>query len=630
MTRKIFLLFSLLTVALMSRAQQLVVHREQVATVHALGNDIANINGNTITIGGINYDVTHIDSICTSHTAATANTVVVNYNGNTASVTIPAEIVPQLTIHTDGAHVSIVQSEDVTDELNYVLQGNATDGSFWMDGKYKATLTLNGLDLTCADSAAINIRDGKRISLVLTDGTDNVLADGAKGTQKGCFMVKGHTEVKGSGSLTLTGNAAHAFWGGEYLELKKTAGSITVTSAAKDAFNINQYFAMKGGTINVKACGDDGIQVSVTDDATDEQNGQVIISGGSLSIMATAAGAKGLKCADSLLVSGGTIDITTTGAGYYDSEELDVKGAAAIKVGGSAVIDGGTITVKSTGKGGKGINCDGTFTVNDGTLQVTTTGSQYTYSRLSSSPKGIRAEGNLYVNGGTLTIACTGGEGSEGLESKSEIHITGGDIIATTYDDALNASSKIDISGGRIYAVATNNDGIDSNGTLYISGGLVISSGANQPEEGFDCDNNTFSITGGTLIGMGGSSSTPTSSVCTQAVSVLGGLSLTQGQQLALTDADGNAIWSLTLPRTYSQATVLVSSPQISVGSTYTLTTGAAATGGTSWQGYTDDATISGGTTLKSFTQSSTVVSSGSTGGGPSGGGPGGGGGRPW
>lgn len=628
MPRKLLILISLLALTLTVQAQQLVVHQGQIATVHTLGNGFANFNGKAIDIDGITYDVANIDSICTSRTAAMANTVVVNYSGNTAQVTVPAEIAPLLTIQANGAHVSIVQSADVTDELTYVLQGRSTDGSFWMDGSYKATLTLNGLDLTCADSAAINIRDGKRISVILTDGTDNVLTDGANGTQKGCFMVKGHTEVKGSGSLTLTGNAAHAFWGGEYLELKKTAGSITVLSAAKDAFNINQYFEMKGGTINVKACGDDGIQVSVTDDATDERNGQVIISGGSLSILAEAAGAKGLKCADSLLVSGGTIDITTTGAGYYDSEELDVKGAAAIKVGSSAVIDGGTLTLRSTGKGGKGINCKGTFTLNDGTINVTTTGSQYTYSRLSSSAKGIRAEGNLYVNGGTINLSCTGGEGSEGLESKSEIHITGGDIIATTYDDALNASKKIDISGGRVYAQASNNDAIDSNGTLYVSGGLVISSGANQPEEGFDCDNNTFCITGGTLIGMGGSSSTPTSSVCTQAVSVLGGLSLTQGQQLTLTDADGNAIWSLTLPRTYSQATVLVSSPQMSVGSTYTLTTGATATGGTTWQGYTDDATIAGGTTLKSFTQSSTVVSSGSTS-GPGGGGHGGGG-RPW
>ena len=224
---------------------------------------------------------------------------------------------------------------------------------------------------------------------------------------------------------------------------------------------------------------------------------------------------------------------------------------------------------------------------------------------------------------------------AEGIESKKEIHITEGTIVVNTYDDALNATNKIDISGGRIYAYASNNDGIDSNGTLYISGGLVISTGSSQPEEGFDCDQNTFSITGGTLIGLGGSSSTPTSSVTTQPVSLLSGMSLTQGKQLTLQTSDGTLIWSFLIPRTLNQATILVSSPQLSVGSSYTLTTGGTASGGSSWQGYTTDATVSGGSTLSSFTQSSMVNGSGSSmggGGGPGGGGggPGGGGGRPW
>lgn len=140
---------------------------------------------------------------------------------------------------------------------------------------------------------------------------------------------------------------------------------------------------------------------------------------------------------------------------------------------------------------------------------------------------------------------------------------------------------------------------------------------------------------GGTLIGLGGSSSTPISSVTTQPVSLLSGMSLTQGKQLTLQTSDGTLIWSFLIPRTLNQATILVSSPQLSVGSSYTLTTGGTSSEGSSWQGYTTDATVSGDSTLSSFTQSSMVNGSGSSmggGGGPGGGGggPGGGGGRPW
>lgn len=618
-----------LVVMSVAQAQTLTIHSGRVHTAVAASTEAFEFSdATTFSVLGATFNIADVDSICADQSVVVDNTVNVVYNGSVADVTVAGNVARYLTVEVTGAHVSIIQSADLANEITYTLQGSTTDGSFWMDGELKASLVLNGLTMACADSAAINIRNGKRISVQLVDGTVNTLSDGASGSQKGCFAVKGHTEFKGGGSLYLTGNASHAFWGGEYVELKKTVGSIVVNKAAGDGFNINQYLEVKGGLLKVSNVGDDGIQVSVTDDTTDELNGQVIISGGELDISVTAAAAKGLKCDDSLTVSDGTVTITTTGTGMYDTEDYDVSGCAAIKAGGVVTIDGGTLTLKSTGAGGKGMNCSSDVYINGGTITATTTGKQYTYNRLSTSPKGIRVAGNLYINGGVITVTCSGGEGSEGLESKSEIYITGGEIIANTYDDAINASSKIDISGGKIYAYASNNDGVDSNGTLYISGGLVIASGTTQPEEGFDCDQNTFSITGGTVIGMGGTTSTPTTSVTTQPVIILTGTSLTQNQYLTLSDASGNAIWAFKVPRTYSSATLLVSSPSISQGSSYTFAKGATVSGGTDWQGYTDDATISGGSTIQTVTVSSMVTGGSSGGGGVGPGGGGGGGGR--
>lgn len=612
-------------------AQTLRVHSGALTTAfRAEVGEMPLTDGTSLTIGNQTFLLSEIDSITTDRTDVSDNTVCVTYTEGSAHVVVASNVAPWLAVNVSGAHVSIVQDAELSSELTYTLQGTASDGSFWMDGKLKATIVLNGLDLTCKDSAAVNIRCGKRISLLLADGTTNSLTDGAEGQQKGCFMVKGHTEVKGNGSLQITGNAAHGFWGGEYLELKKSTGTITIAKAAKDGLNVNQYVNIKGGTLKVLSAGDDGIQVSRTDDTSDELNGQFIMSGGTVSLLCAANAAKGIKCEDSLKVSDGTIEITTTGGGLYSAADADVSATCGIKVGGAATFDGGNITIKASGAGGKGINCTGDLTINAGTFNITTTGRQYSYNRLTSSAKGIRAEGLLTINGGSLNVTCSGGEGSEGIESKSELCITDGTLVVNAYDDALNAAKKISISGGKIYAYATNNDGIDSNGTLYISGGLVIASGTTQPEEGFDCDQNTFSITGGTLIGLGGSTSSPTSSVTTQPVIILSGKQLTQGQQLTLQDATGAVIWSFLIPRTYSQATILVSSPLLSVGSSYTLTTGATLTSGTTWQGFSADATTSGGSTLQSLTLSQTITSSGSSsGGGPGGGGGHGGGGRP-
>lgn len=563
--------------------------------------------GSTFTVVGKKFVISDVDSIYIDNSQVDDNTVNIIYNGTSARVLIAGNVAKYLTTTVTGAHVSIIQSEDLENEITYTLQGSSTDGSFWMDGELKATLVFNGLNLTCADSAAVNIRNGKRIAISLADGTTNTLVDGANGSQKACFAVKGHAEFKGGGTLNLTGNAKHAFASNEYCELKKSLGTINILSAKTDGMNISQYFEMKGGTITMSNLGDDGIQVDATDDTTDELNGRAFIKGGSLNITVSAESAKGLKVADSLFVAGGTT------------------------------------TIKATGTGGKGIVGSTNVEISDGVLNVTTTGSSSGSSSggwggwgggwggESSSggkAKGIKAKGNLLISGGETTVSTLGGDGSEGIESKATMTITGGDVIVNAYDDALNASSKIDIQGGRIFACSTGNDAIDSNGTLYISGGLVIAAGTREPEGSFDCDQNTFSVTGGTLIGFGGDTSTPTTSVTTQPVVIQSGKSFTKGQYLALGDASGNAYWAVAVPQTYSSCKLVVSDPNMSVGSSYTLATNVTKTGGTEWQGYTEDATISGGTS-STISVTSMVTSSNNGGGGNHGGGGPGGGGRP-
>lgn len=212
--------------------------------------------------------------------------------------------------------------------------------------------------------------------------------------------------------------------------------------------------------------------------------------------------------------------------------------------------------------------------------------------------------------------------------------ISGGEITLNTYDDAINAASHIEISGGKVYAHATGNDAIDANGTITISGGLVIAVGQTAPEGGFDCDQNTFKITGGTLIGIGGEHSTPTSSVCTQRVILKSGVSANQA--INFTDNSNNSIIMFQIPAITSMQggqggnpwgspangpgggpgggnpggnnglVLLISSPSISTG-TYKLYTGGTITGGTEWNGYYTGATYTG-TTSTSITVSSMVT----------------------
>ena len=238
--------------------------------------------GTALIVGDSVYAPFAIDSITVVHT------VTITFAGDTAYVDLGHA--PNVTDTIRGAHVNIV-STNTKSELEFVVQGESTHGSLTYDGPLKCKFYLNGLNLKSDKGAAIDIQCGKRVDLILNDGTENVLADAAGGEQKAALYCKGHLEVEGSGSLTVTGNTKHAIASKEYMELKKSTGSITVNKALGDAIHVGQYFLMSGGTLTISGQKGDGVQVetmmlddNVTPNPDKENNGLMFIRGGSLTI----------------------------------------------------------------------------------------------------------------------------------------------------------------------------------------------------------------------------------------------------------------------------------------------------------------------------------------------------------
>ena len=248
------------------------------------------------------------------------NTVEVTYDGDKAVVTIADNISGYVSASIDRAYVKLTQAETVTDnvpgEIFYILSGSTTDGSFYLSGSYKASVTLNGLTLTNPQGPAIDIQNGKRVNLRIENETTNTLTDGAGGDWKGCFVCKGHTEFKGKGTLNVNGKTAHGIWSKEYVEIKNC--TINVESALKDAINCNQYFLMESGTVNITSPGDDGIQVSLKDEKStgattgheDEDSGNFYMTGGTLKI--TGHGGVCIKADGTISYSGGSQDFNTS------------------------------------------------------------------------------------------------------------------------------------------------------------------------------------------------------------------------------------------------------------------------------------------------------------------------------
>lgn len=361
-------------------------------------------DGANLSVNGTTFQTSEIDSIMVVHT------VTVTYNG--AQATVDLGHAPGVTYTTDGAHVNIV-STNTKDELEFVLQGESTQGSLTYTGSFKCKFYLNGLKLTSdkgaaigADGGVIDIQCGKRVDLILNDGTENILVDAPNGQQKAALYCKGHVELSGGGSLTVTGNTKHGIATNEYLELKKSAGSITVNGAVSDAMHIEQYFLMEGGKVTLSGQGGDALQVEtkmlddgITENPDKENNGLMFIRGGSIDIVAAAADTKGIKAPKDLVISGGTFNITASGDGtrgisvggnltvnedhnttliqiratgtdYEDPVTEETKRCMGIKVDGDMTVYAGTIRVSNTGVGTRGIRVNGTYTNNGGTVQA--------------------------------------------------------------------------------------------------------------------------------------------------------------------------------------------------------------------------------------------------------------------
>ena len=377
-SRTSLLVITLLLAVAGVQAQTMNIHQGSVtyAVPAAEAGEMPFTNSMTLTVGQRAYVLDNITSITIDDSEVQNNTVKVAYSGESAQVIIAGNIAPYVEATVKGAHVALVQAADYAgDEITYVLSGQSDNGSLWMDGKLKASFLFNGLTLHNPDSAAINIRDGKRISMELADGTTNTLSDGEGGSWKACLMVKGHTELKGAGTLSIAGNSGHAFWGKEYVEVKKTFGTLNITKAVGDGFNVNQYFEMKGGQIHISGVGDDGIQLSYdTDDdgnivEEDENTGELTVSAGTLSIHLTNDGGKALKTAGSFIMKGGSVDITQSGNLVVDG--ADVSYGTSVKADENINISGGSLTINNTAEGGKGLNADGNITIDETVATVT-------------------------------------------------------------------------------------------------------------------------------------------------------------------------------------------------------------------------------------------------------------------
>jgi len=366
--------------------------------IEVSSEDKIDLETGSFTLQGKTYQFTDITGVSfayeeevTPEPSDDANTIYVTWNGNEApSIKCSAAGV---TANVSGQDVTLT-NENTENEYTYVLDGQSDQGSFTLVSDYKSTVELRGLTLHSTLEEALNLKCGKRVSLVVADNTVNTLSDATTDNgQKGAIYCKGHLEVSGAGKLNLEGKVKHAISTKEYLQLKKSfTGSIHISGAASDGIHAGQYFQMNNGEVTINGVKADGIQAEVTSKTDDENNGQIIIKGGQLNITTTAGDVAALKCDSLMAITGGALTLTTKGSadkalksdtdieisggeftitqsGSYIVENMDPSYTTAIKAD-NITITGGNISITNTAEAGKGISAEKSLVINEKSATV--------------------------------------------------------------------------------------------------------------------------------------------------------------------------------------------------------------------------------------------------------------------
>ncbi len=543
----------------------------------------------------------------------------------------------------DGAGVSVKGSTvTITAAGTYLITGSLTDGQIVIDAGKESTvrLILDGAVISCSSSAPIYAVQAKKTIITLAEGTKNSLTDGKSYTYadaeaeepNAAVFAKDDLTINGSGTLSVTANFKNGITSKDNLVI--TGGTINVT-AANDGLRGRDSVAIGGGALQITA-GGDGIQ---SNNDEDTQKGWVSLDGGTIQITAEN---DGVQAETILQVSDGEYTIKTGGG----SENAPAKQSqfnfpqGGMKRDDNSSASSDTDSIASATTRGTAVSGTGSGTAAAETVSAVETTSAETDSTTASA-KGLKSGTGLFVTGGTITvdssddsvhsngdISVTGGamtlsSGDDGVHADSvlsvedgtvdisrsyeglegnAIEIKGGTIHLTASDDGLNAaggndsfstdrsdanpfnsdsSCLIRISGGLLFVDASG-DGIDSNGALSIEGGTTIVEGTTGGGNGILDYGSSGTITGGILVGTGTAdmlqipgtdSSQNTLAVTYSSVQAAGTL-------LTLSDSDGSSLLSVNPAKEYQA--VIISTPELKQGESYTLYTGGSVSGKTS------------------------------------------------
>jgi len=406
----------------------------------------------------------------------------------------------ETTVSFDGAAFAD-STLTITKAGTYLLTGTLEDGALVVDTQDSETVKLifNGVSISNSKTSPITVINAqKRVTIHVQKNSVNKIVDTAqnKNGQYGedaAIYSKEDLRFTGAGTLVVESKYDKGIVSKDDLEIKN--GNITVKSAG-DCINGKDSVTVMGGTLSLTSTDVDGIESGNNETLG---KGIVTIEAGDIYI---SAGDDGIHAEQQLHINGGNINVIKS-----------VEGIEGIQI----YINGGNTVINASDDG---VNANG---------------------------------GNSMMGPGGPGGGGPGGGGG-GRPCKPRSMGESDTQTATTTDVTADIESKLVVSGGylEVTTPSGDTDGIDSNGTIEISGGTVFvksRSAQGNMAGSIDCDRG-LTVTGGNVIALGGICETPEGASTNYTVT-FNRTTLSVGKYL-VTDAEGTELLSFELDSSYS------------------------------------------------------------------------------
>ena len=451
------------------------------------------------------------------------------------------------------------QTLTISQAGTYVLTGSGKNIKLVVEAADADQVHLVFQNLTLeGEGSLLQINKAQEVVISLAEGSQNALTESQASDDekvKATIHSQAPLTINGTGNLTLTALTKNALEVED--DLKVLGGTYTV-KAANHGFKAEGALDIEAATLTIEA-GKDGLHAE-HDETTERAN--ISLNPTQLSIAATE---DGVDAGNELTIKGGTITVSQSEEGLEARVIRQLGGDVTIKSSDDGVNASAGSSSKTTDASGTSNSADTSSSAGQTTADSATASTSASQATATPAATSQADQVNKDKNA-TPPSPPAGQAPPQGGQPPQNGQGPGG--MPPGGQEESDPSLQTILEGGTL-TIDAEGDGIDSNGTVTISGGSLVVNGSVQGGNGPLDAAGDITITGGTVWALGTSDMLQGFAQGSTQASITANIAGTAGQTLIILDANGKEVTRQTASKDFQA--VIMSSADLVDGQTYTI-----------------------------------------------------------